>query len=70
MMQFSIDELTNHSGGSIYKLVLLASRRATEINAGAPKLIEENVGKAGSIALQEIKQGKVNIKAQPQTAKD
>lgn len=65
-MQFSMDELTKHSGNSIYKLVLLASKRATELNAGAPKLIEENVGKSGSTALEEIRQGRVNMKVQPE----
>lgn len=61
MHQFSIEELIKNTENSIYKLVLLASKRAGEINAGAPKLIEENPGKAGSIALEEIRQGKVKI---------
>ncbi len=46
---------------SIYKLVVLASKRATELNAGAPKLIEFNHEKVSSIALEEIAQGKVKI---------
>jgi DNA-directed RNA polymerase omega subunit len=48
---------------SVYKLVILASRRALELNAGAPHLVE-NPAKAISItALQEIAEGKVNYKA-------
>jgi DNA-directed RNA polymerase omega subunit len=47
---------------SIYKLVVLASKRAIELNAGKPKLIEtENSNKVSSIALEEIAQGKVKM---------
>lgn len=52
---------------SIYKLVVLASKRALELNAGAPKLVEtDNKEKVSSIALEEIAQGKVRL----QTAKE
>lgn len=47
--------------GSIYKLVVLASMRAVELNAGAPKLVEGDGEKASSIALEEIIQGKVKL---------
>jgi len=47
---------------SIYKLVVLASKRATELNSGMPSLIEEIKGKPGSVALEEIKTGKVSFK--------
>ena len=47
--------------GSLYKLVVLASKRAAELNAGAPQMIETNNEKICSIALQEIAQGKVKI---------
>lgn len=50
--------------GSIYKLVVLASRRAVELNAGAPKLVEFNSEKITSIVLEEIAQGKVKLKAE------
>lgn len=62
MKQFSPEELTKNAGNSVYKLVLLASRRTAELIAGAPRLIEDNSGKAASIALEEIKEGKVRIK--------
>ena len=42
-----------------YKLVVLASQRAIELNAGAPKLVETNFRKITTIALEEIGQGKV-----------
>jgi len=48
------------SGDSIYKLVILASKRALEIAEGQPKLVEANTSaKPSSIALSEIASGKV-----------
>ncbi|MBN3039038.1 MAG: DNA-directed RNA polymerase subunit omega [Candidatus Omnitrophica bacterium] len=46
---------------SMYKLVVLASRRATELNAGAPKLVAFDKEKVTSIALEEIAQGKIKL---------
>ncbi len=49
--------------GSVYKLVILASRRASELISGAPPLIEvAKQSKVAMIALEEILQGKVGIK--------
>jgi len=43
--------------------VVLASKRAFEIAEGAPPLVEKtSSSKPGSIALEEIAQGKVRIK--------
>ncbi|MFC1699185.1 DNA-directed RNA polymerase subunit omega [Candidatus Omnitrophota bacterium] len=53
---------------SMYKLVVLASRRAAEISAGAPRLVETDSQKATSIALEEILQEKVKLEI-PATAK-
>ncbi len=47
--------------GSIYKLVVLASRRAVEINAGAPRLIESDSEKVSTVVLEEIAQDKVRL---------
>ena len=47
---------------SIYKLVVLASKRAVELNAGAPTLVESDQEKVSSLALEEIAQGKVKLK--------
>lgn len=47
--------------GSIYKLVILASKRALELSAGAPRMIETDSEKISSIALEEIAQGRVKI---------
>lgn len=54
--------------GSVYKLVVLASRRASELTAGAPKLVKAAAGeKVSTVALREILEGKVSIK--PATTK-
>lgn len=52
------EELLKHVD-SVYKLVILASKRALELNEGRPKLIETESDKFSSIALEEIAQGKV-----------
>ncbi len=49
--------------GSIYKLTLLASMRALELDKGAPKLVEADVSKkVSTVALEEILTGKVGLK--------
>ena len=48
--------------GSIYKLTLLAAKRAVELSNGAPKLVETNSKKFSTIALEEISAGKVSYK--------
>lgn len=47
---------------SIFKITILAARRAVELNNGAKKLIETTTSKFSSIALEEIAQGKVTYK--------
>jgi len=49
--------------GSVYKLVILAAKRAKEIAEGSPSLVDVGQKKATSIALEEILQGKVLYKA-------
>ncbi len=49
--------------GSIYKLVIVAARRALELNDGAPKLVEiDPKHKPSTIALAEVAAGKVSMK--------
>ncbi len=49
--------------GSIYKLALLASMRALELDEGAPKLVEaDSSKKVSTVALEEILAGKVGLK--------
>lgn len=47
---------------SIFKLTLIAARRAIEINSGSQILVETKSKKASTIALEEISQGKVKYK--------
>jgi len=47
---------------SIYKLVILASKRALELNEGSPKLVETESKKVSTVALEEIKSGKISMK--------
>ena len=44
---------------SIYKLVILASKRALELNDGAPRMVKSNSDKSSIVALEEILAGKV-----------
>lgn len=58
-----LEQLLPQANNSIYKLVLLAAKRAVEIADGLPKLIEfPSSSKATSIALEEIAEGKVKLK--------
>lgn len=47
---------------SIYKITILAARRAVELNNGARKLIDTATSKFSTIALEEIIAGKVKYK--------
>ena len=49
--------------GNIYQLVLLASQRVMELTNGAPKLVDASQKtKASTVALDEIRQGKISLK--------
>jgi DNA-directed RNA polymerase omega subunit len=63
MAYVDLERLLNKTGGSVYKLVVLASRRALEIAEGNPKLVEANLNtKPSIVALEEIAEGKVHYK--------
>ena len=47
---------------SIYKLTIIAARRANELNNGAQKLIKTSTTKLSTIALEEVAAGKVKYK--------
>ncbi len=56
------EKLLDKSNNSIYKLVILASRRALELAEGQPKLVGMDSSiKPSTIALYEIAEGKVFI---------
>ena len=61
MAKTQVEELLKRCP-SIYKLVVVAAKRAKELAEGAPKLIETDIRKITSIALEEIRQQKVLYK--------
>jgi len=64
MLYPPVEQLLDQSGGSLYKLVILASKRVKELNAGAGKLVAAKPQiKLPVVALEEIRKGKVRIKA-------
>ncbi|MBL7072898.1 MAG: DNA-directed RNA polymerase subunit omega [Candidatus Omnitrophica bacterium] len=63
MERISPDELLKKTG-SVYKLCNLAALRAIELNSGMKKLVDISPAeKVTTIAIQEIIEGKVRIKA-------
>ncbi len=60
----ALEKLLDKSGGSVYKLVVLASKRALELAEGQPKLVRDvnSADKPSTIALREVMEGKVKIK--------
>ncbi len=63
MNYFAREKLLDKSCYSIYKLVILASKRAHEIAEGQPKLVTANSSvKPSTVALMEIADGKVQCK--------
>lgn len=55
-----IEQMLDKSDNSIYKLVILASKRALELAEGQPRLVEaSSSSKPSVVALREIAAGKV-----------
>ncbi len=63
MVDVPVEELIKKTN-SLFKLVNLASRRALQLNEGAPPLIEDDnhQAKYATIALEEILAGKIIYK--------
>ena len=58
-----LEKLLPRAKYSIYKLIIMAARRATELADGAPKLVDfPSSSKTTTIALDEIAEGKVELK--------
>jgi DNA-directed RNA polymerase omega subunit len=58
-----LEKLVDKTSNSVYKLVILASKRALEIAEGQPKLVNmDSSVKPSTIALHEIGDGKVRHK--------
>lgn len=71
MAHMALEKLLDKTEGSVYKLVVLASRRALELAEGQPKLVEgsSTAAKPSIIALQEIGENKLLAKAKEHDAK-
>ena len=58
-----VEKMLDKTDYSIYKLVVLAAKRALEIASGSPRLIEiDSMMKPSTVALYEIAAGKVTYK--------
>ena len=64
MAHMALEKLLDKTEGSVYKLVVLASRRALELAEGQPKLVEGSSAatKPSIVALQEIEASKLSAK--------
>jgi len=63
MAYVPIENLLKNADNSIYKLVMLASKRAIELGSGSEKLVNANPNtKLTTIALQEIIENKIGYK--------
>lgn len=63
MVYVPLEKLLDKCDNSIYKLVVLASRRALEIAEGQPKLVNVSSAiKPTTVALNEIAEGRVHCK--------
>ncbi len=57
--------------GSVYKLVIVAAKRALELSEGSPKLVPGGAKeKPALVALREIADGKVGIRAKKSKPKE
>lgn len=64
MVELSLEQLLPRAGGSVYRLSRMAAVRALELAEGRPSLIGKiNTDKSTTIALEEIRQGKVVSKS-------
>jgi DNA-directed RNA polymerase omega subunit len=62
-MKQAIQDILDKSNNSVYKLVIMASRRALEIAEGQPRLVNIDASvKPSTAALVEIAAGKVQYK--------
>ncbi|MFH1441196.1 MAG: DNA-directed RNA polymerase subunit omega [Candidatus Omnitrophota bacterium] len=64
MRYVALEEMLDKTNFSIYKLVILASKRALEIAEGQPRLVNvDPMMKPSTVALYEIAAGKVFYRA-------
>lgn len=69
MSYFKIENLYDKTE-SLFKLVVVAAKRALEISNGAKKLVDIESTDPSTIALEEIKEGKVMLKQEDNSKED
>lgn len=63
MYYVPLEKMLDKADNSVYKLVILASKRALEIAEGQPKLVDAGPSvNPSTVALYEIASGKVSCK--------
>ena len=61
-LDMSVEKLLEKTG-SVYKLVIIAAKRALELSEGSPKLVEAGAKeKPALVALREIAHGKISLR--------
>ncbi len=61
MTEMPIEDLIKQTG-SIFKLVILAAKRTTELTEGYKPKVDATNKKLAAVALQEIAEGKIEFK--------
>ena len=62
MNVIDVEKMVNKMG-SVYKLVIIAAKRALELSEGSPRLVEAGAKeKPALVALREIAAGKVSLR--------
>lgn len=63
MPNVPLEKMLDKTNNSIYKLVIVASKRALEIAEGQPKLVAAEASvKPSTVALMEIAAGKITYR--------
>lgn len=61
MSYVQIEKLLERTKYSLFKLVILATKRTIELSEGAERLVETDTKDPSSISLEEIESGKITI---------
>lgn len=63
MVYVPLEKVLDKNDGSVYKLVIAASKRALELAEGSPRLVQADPAtKPSTVALYEIAEGKVQYR--------
>ena len=60
--EIPLEKLLEASNGSIYKVAILAAKRAISLSDGEKPLVERQSERMLDNALREIEQGKIRVK--------